>query len=165
MQEGRVDAPLFEREDQFVCLAFLHFDPGKRIGLAKRAQDLRCQMVHRRRTGEAHDETPALAFVEASDVLDHFVGFSQEAQRGLQEDLAAGIQRDALGGAIEQPDSELRLQRPHLLSERRLLNAEPGSRLREAALLGHRREIAQVSQFHGRGLAILARCARAPSRM
>src|SRR5215475_10698021 len=50
--------------------------------------------------------------------------------------------------AAEQQDIELALERPDLVAERRLLDAEPLRRACDVAFLGDRQEVAQVAKLH-----------------
>src|SRR3954469_14122196 len=66
----------------------------------------------------------------------------------FQELPAGGVEHDALGDPVEQPDAELGLQRADLLAQRRLLDVEPPRGAGHRAFLGDRYEITQMPEFH-----------------
>ena len=70
---------------------------------------------------------------------------------GIGQERLAGVGRlDAARLAAEQLRAELAFERPHLLAQRRLLDAEPLGRPRDLSLLGDGDEVAQVAKLHGR---------------
>ena len=74
---------------------------------------------------------------------------AEDVLRLAQEDAAGVGQRHVMTAAIEQRHADRFLELPDLLAERRLRGVQACSRAREAQLVGHRHEIAQVSEFHG----------------
>src|SRR3954467_3443393 len=74
----------------------------------------------------------------------------QQCQAGMVEKGAAGRGwLDTTRAALQQLDADLQLKIADLPAQRRLRSVQPaGGRRREAALLGHRNEIAQMPELH-----------------
>jgi hypothetical protein len=64
------------------------------------------------------------------------------------EDTTSLCQHHTARGSVHESDADLLLQRPNLLRERRLRDADPFRRARKTQLLGNCEEIAQMSEFH-----------------
>src|SRR5712692_2217361 len=69
--------------------------------------------------------------------------------------LARLGQLDAARLAPEQLDLELGFERPDLLTQRRLLDAEAPRSAGDMALLGDRNEVAKMAQIHMPGISIV----------
>lgn len=87
---------------------------------------------------------------EVGDVEDGTVGgrqFPQRAPRVVHIGLARVGGADATAAAVEQLDADDPLQLLDLLRQRRLRDVQLFGGAREVAVLGHRDQIAEVTQF------------------
>jgi len=75
------------------------------------------------------------------DLPQHRFGFGKQHLAGLR-------QLDAARLAAEQLHPQLGFERPDLLAQRRLLDAEPVGGARHMPLLGDGDEVAEMAQFH-----------------
>ena len=83
---------------------------------------------------------------------------------GLGPERAARLgEHDAPADAGEELDAELRLERAHLLGERRLGEIERAGGAAERAVLGGREEIGELLQCHRRSLWNFKRSQTTPS--
>jgi hypothetical protein len=65
-----------------------------------------------------------------------------------QERRPRGRQRDVMGAALQQPDTQLTLQPLHLLAQRGLHDVLPRRGAAEVQLLGQDNEITKLAQLH-----------------
>ena len=72
------------------------------------------------------------------------------SREGLLREILARHQSriDAARGAVKNFKADFFLKRPDLLGDGGLRNVEPRRRLGEAALLGHRKRVANFAKFH-----------------
>jgi hypothetical protein len=77
------------------------------------------------------------------------VNRGQDLAAAFEQDLARGRELDAPRGPVQKGFSDLGLEAADLLRKRRLSDMQPRRRAAEVSLLGHRDEIAQMSQLHG----------------
>ena len=73
--------------------------------------------------------------------------------RFTQEDTAGAGQRYMLAAALEQSHAHCRFELPNLLAERWLRRMKSRSGPSEVQLFGHRHEISEMPQFHGKLLS------------
>ena len=115
---------------------------------AAEARQKRRHRAERRRAGEADVQ---MAGRSARHLGGAAAGRGNGFQNGVRllEEGAAGLgQYDAAVGPFEQARPEFVLERPNLQGQRRLGHVQTLGRTTEMQFLGHRHEIAQVSQFH-----------------
>src|SRR5580700_10678547 len=116
--------------------------------LAERADHAWDERVERGRTGKAEPDAPGFAARGTTGRGSRVLDPVEDHPRLGKERLAGLGQLHAAGLAAEQLYFELGFERPDLLAERRLLDAEPLGRARHMPLLGDRDEIAKVTQLH-----------------
>jgi hypothetical protein len=120
----------------------VHVDPGMTAPIAwKEAGE---QSFHR--LGRGPDpEHAGLAALEGPGPLPERVGSRQQLAGTAQEILALGSELNAPTDTVEQPNTELDLERPDLSRQGRLTQVQPGAGPREAAGVDDGHEGAQVS--------------------
>ena len=120
---------------------------GMTLGVG--AQRARHAGMQRRRSRQPDRDPAALAHGRRARPHGGALDPAQQRARFLQKSFAGRRELHAARQAGEQFGAELLLQRVDLLTERRLLQAEPGRRARDVPLFGDGEEIAEMTQFHG----------------
>ena len=96
---------------------------------------------------EPHDLRVVLA--ECRDGRGRGVGRGEHGTSMRQEGRAGLGECDTAGRPVEQGDTQLALEPPHLLAHRGLDDVQPFGRAAEVQLLGDGQEVPQLTQFHG----------------
>ena len=122
-----------------------------RIGPMKRAEISRDHVGRDRRRGA----DPQRAVVKPAQRGQLFLGRALDREQRLgaprqREPLRR--RHDALGGTVEQPAADLKLEVPHALGDRGLADIEDLGGLRKAAAANHGREHAQQMEVEGHNL-------------
>ena len=126
--------------------------PGARAGTRREAAARRSRPARSRRRSRAARE---VALRVRRDVGEQLLLEREQPLRAAVE-APAGLGRlDAAPRAVEELRAEPLLERPHLQRDRRLRDAEPLGRLREAASLDDRAERSKLPRIHKRSLSQL----------
>ena len=147
--KGGVEPLVAQRLDQFAGAALLQGKRHQRVRFAEGADQPRHERVERGRAGEAEADPARLRRARCGGSRRRACSTRAEDRPRLGEKGCARLgQLDAARLAAEQLDLELGFERPDLLAERRLLDAEPLGGAGDMAFLGDRDEVAEVAQFH-----------------
>ena len=103
-----------------------------------------------RRRGEADRKLALLAAAGAARGFHGEVGVAQDRACLLHEGAAGGCQFDPARLPAKQRRADRGLQRPDLLAQRRLLDAEASGSAGDMAFLGDRDGIAEMAQLDHR---------------
>ena len=161
MDGPELEAVVVDREDDEGCLEPSLADrlsdeggvladepqPDVRVALAEVSDEVGDQ-ESRRGAVHAEGQRPAAKLAHlansvacAPDALEHLRRLGAKRTPRLGE-------RDTATGADEEVDSELGLQLPHLLGQRRLGDVERAGCCRERAVLGGGEEVAELLESH-----------------
>ena len=117
-------------------------------GLAERVDRPGDTGAERRRRGEADLHLAQFAELRTARDIGRLVDLRQHQTRLLEEQPARLAELDPTIGTLEQASPQLLLQCLDLLAEGRLGDAQQLCGAAEVQFLGHRDEVAQVTQFH-----------------
>jgi hypothetical protein len=100
------------------------------------------------RTGESNGNTTLFATCSAARTGQGTIHQTEYRSRVIQQSEAGIRQFHPSRFAMEQLNIQFYLQRPDLLTERRLLNSKAFCRPGHMTFFGNRDEISEVSEFH-----------------
>ena len=127
----------------------LHGDANRRM-LAEEDVDAGRQQADVERVGHADPQAAAQLLGRAAQAAQPVVDLGQRHFTLPSSCSPASVIDDALADAVEQPMADLGFELLDLVRQRRLGDVDGFGRTGEVELLGERREITQMTQFHGR---------------
>lgn len=144
--EPQIDRTLFHAGDDFCDRLDRCGDRDPRMALRQRMQQLRRRLIAG--TGAVRDhDFAALARPVGSDAAPQLVGRAQQRRSALEQEFARLGQLELVRGPVQQVDSELLLEQPHLAAQRRLGDVQPLGRAREVSFLRDRDEVLQPTEI------------------
>jgi len=144
----RTRAALAQRVHQLAGAALLQAQRHQRMCLAILPDQLRHKRMERGRAGEAEPDPAGLAARRPPGRADRVLDLLQDQLRLGQQGPPGLGQLDPARLAAEQLYLQFAFQRPDLLAQRRLLDAEPLGRARYVPRFGDRDKVSKMAQLH-----------------